>query len=146
MVKVGYSPASGNRQIVNLKNSIERKTVPPKNTYGSRLPVFTLIGLGYHLLYWTKKSPEIAIEMLPEVARQTKPKIGVWLVCRLIFPADQDWPIVSTKLEREVAADQEAINYEARRITTYIYSIWVINKPTGEIIGKINMEEDAKGK
>lgn len=146
-VKVGVYPTSENGQIVNLKNYTQRRSSTGRNSFGAKVRVSTLVGFGYHLLYWTKRQPEMRIEMPPERAQRIRPLIGILLVCQLTIPSDQDWPITSTMVEKEATfTDPEATEFEARVFTTYLYSIWVFNKATGEVIGKIDMEETAKEK
>lgn len=134
-------------QILNLKNYTQRKTTIGRNAFGARVRVSTLAGFGYHLLFWTKKKAEITIEMPPEVARRTKPNVGLLVICQLTIPSDMDWPITSTVVEKEATLDSpEATAFEARVISTYVYSVWVYNKATGEVLGKINMEQDESEK
>ena len=142
-VKVGVYPTSEDGQIVNLKNFSRRSSTIGRNAFGVRKRISTLAGIGYNLLFWSKKKPEIAIEMPPEKAQRIRPSIAILIVCQLTIPSDQNWPILSTMIEKEATmTEPEATAFEARVITTYVYSVWVVNKATGEVLAKIDMEEE----
>src|ERR1044072_4140818 len=84
-IKVGTYPTTENGQLVNLKNYTQRRSTIARNDFGAKVRVTTLVGFGYHLLYWTKRKPEITIQMPPNIAQRIRQNIGILLVISGFF-------------------------------------------------------------